>query len=79
MRETEEKEHNFITVVMSGEKDLCGSSDPGSIAYLQTCSSNTPGQVISYPLIHRDDVIFPIRRQRCYDSQGLNCQFYTTN
>lgn len=76
----EKKEkHNFIIVVMSGEKDLCGGSDPGSVAYLQTCSSNTSGQVISYTLIPRDDLISPIRERQCNDSQGLSCQFCTTN
>lgn len=57
---------------MSGEKDLCGYSDPGSKAYLQTGSSNTSGQLISYALIRRDDLISPIRERQCYDSQGLN-------
>lgn len=74
--EIEEKrkkgKRNFITVVMSAEKDLHAGSDPGSIAYLQTCSSNTSGQVISYPLICRDDLISPIRRWQSYDSHRLH-------
>ena len=64
---------------MSGEEDLCRGSDPGSVAYLQTCSSNTSGQVISYTLIRRDDLISPIRERQGYDSEGLDCQFYTAN
>ena len=64
---------------MSGEEDLCGGSDPGSVAYLQTCSSNTSGQVISYTLIRRDDLISPIRERQSYDSEGLDCQFHTAN
>lgn len=68
----QKKRHNFITVVMSGEKDLCGCTDPGGRAYLQTCSRNTSGQLISYTLTCRDDPISPIRPQQCNDSQGLN-------
>lgn len=55
---------------MSGEIDLCRGSDPGNIAYLQTRSSNTSGQVISYTLIRRDNLISPIKEQH-YDLLGL--------
>lgn len=68
----QKKRLNFITVVMSGEKDLCGCTDPGSRAYLQTCSRNTSGQLISYTLICREDPISPIRPLQYSDSLGLN-------
>lgn len=56
---------------MSVEKALRWYSDPGSIAYLQSCSCNTSGQVISYTLIGRDDLISPIRERQGYDSLGI--------
>lgn len=74
--EEEKRKHNFITAVISEQKDLCGGSDPGSTAYLQTRSSNTSGQVISYALIRRDDMISPIRKQQHYDSQRIHCRIY---
>lgn len=62
---------------MSGEKkDLRGGSDSGSKAYLQTCGSNTCGQVINYTLIRRDDLISPIKERQRYDSWVLNCAFF---